>query len=593
MKRDLSRFESGHFHLLIIGGGIFGAAAAWEAVSRGLNVALLEKGDFGAATTANSYKTAHGGMRYLQHADIPRVRESSRERSALIRIAPHLVYPLPVVIPTYGRGMAGKSVLRAGFGVYDLVTADRNRGIVDPDRRIPRARFLSRDQVISRFPGANSEDLTGGALFHDGQMYNPSRLVLAFVRSAADAGAAVANYCEVLTPVLEADRVTGATVRDLESGDTFRITADQVLNAAGPWAFDWLSTGVGLEFDRQRPAFSRDVGLVTRKRLPEPLGLACRTSTRDAETLVDRGARHLFLLPWRGYTTVGVWHGVYRGSIDRVEVTLAEIEQFVAEANDAYEGFDLTLDDISMVNTGLILFGEEDQEASSHKFGHRSLVIDHERTHGIKGLTTLIGVRATTARGMAETVVDGMAARFSSTVSGSRTETTPLRGGQYERFETLVEETLTGLNENGRDPEAELVARALAHGYGTDAREVLEIAAGAPQLAQTLPGTRTLAAEVVYGVREEMARTVLDVLTFRTDAGTAEAPSEAAIRIAAEIVARELGLDTAARDQQIDEAKKFFSRHGALREFDQDTAPGEDVSSTVAGAGADGSAGTG
>jgi glycerol-3-phosphate dehydrogenase len=324
--------------------------------------------------------------------------------------------------------MAGKSVLRAGFGVYDLVTADRNRGIVDPDRRIPPARFLTRDDVISSFPGVESADLTGGALFHDGQMYSPSRLVLAFARSAADAGAAVANYCEVLTPVLETDRVTGATVRDLESGDTFRIRADQVLNAAGPWAFDWLTSGVGLEFERQRPTFSRDVGLVTRKRLPEPLGLACRTSTRDAETLVDRGARHLFLLPWRGYTTVGVWHGVYRGATDRVEVTPAEIEQFVAETNDAYEGFDLTPDDISMVNTGLILFGEEDQEASSHRFGHRSLVIDHERAHGIKGLTTLIGVRATTARGMAETVVDGMAARFSRTMSGSRTETSAPRG---------------------------------------------------------------------------------------------------------------------------------------------------------------------
>ena len=290
---------------------------------------------------------------------------------------------------------------------------------------------------------------------------------------------------------------------------------------------------------------------------------------------------------------MGVWHGVYRGPTGRVEVTPAEIEQFVAEANDAYEGLDLTPDDISMVNTGLILFGEEDQEASSHKFGHRSLVIDHERDHGIKGLTTLIGVRATTARGMAESVIDGIVPRVSHTVSGSRTETTPLRGGRYERFETLVDETLAGLNSLGPVPESELVARALAHGYGTDAREVLATAAGAPQLALTLPGTRTLAAEVVYGVREEMARTVLDVLTFRTDAGTAEVPSEAAIRIAAEIVAKELGLDTAARDRQIDVAKKFFSRHGALREFDPDTTPAETLSTTTASAGADGSAGTG
>lgn len=151
LRRNLSALEGKEFDLVIIGGGIFGACAAWEASSRGLSVALIERGDFASATSANSFKMVHGGIRYLQHADLPRIRQSVAERNVLLRIAPHLVQPLPIVIPTYGHGIDGREALKTGLFLYDLLAFDRNRGIKDPERRIPPGALSPRVKLWSYF----------------------------------------------------------------------------------------------------------------------------------------------------------------------------------------------------------------------------------------------------------------------------------------------------------------------------------------------------------------------------------------------------------------------------------------------------------
>ena len=236
IERNLGSLASREFDVLVVGGGIFGACAAWDAALRGLSVALLERRDFGSGTSANSFKMVHGGIRYLQHADMYRIRESSRERSALLRIAPHLVSPLPIMIPTYGHGREGKELLSAGMLVYDLATIDRNRGLLDPDRRIPRSRVVSREACLEALPGLEASDLTGGALFHDAQIHNTPRLTLAFLQSAASAGATIANYVEASGFLQDGDSVTGVRARDVLGGDTLDVRARMVLNCAGPWA---------------------------------------------------------------------------------------------------------------------------------------------------------------------------------------------------------------------------------------------------------------------------------------------------------------------------------------------------------------------
>ncbi len=156
MKRDLHELAGERYDLLVIGGGISGVCAAWDAALRGLSVALLEQADFAHAASGNCFKMIHGGIRYLQHADLVRARESAAERSALLRIAPHQSRPLPIFIPTYGHGMKGKEILFAGMKAYDLLTLDRNRGIGDPSRRIPSTFWLQIPAcscATARWPG--------------------------------------------------------------------------------------------------------------------------------------------------------------------------------------------------------------------------------------------------------------------------------------------------------------------------------------------------------------------------------------------------------------------------------------------------------
>src|SRR5512132_2542109 len=231
MIRNLSALTEREFDLVVVGGGICGAAVAWDAAQRGLAVALLERADFSGATSADSLKVVHGGIRYLQHLDVARVRQSARERSALLRVAPHLVHPRPIAVPTYGHGMAGGEVLWAGFRLLSLLTADRNRGIADPDRHIPGARLISRREALEWFPGLEPKRLTGAGVFWDGQMYNPPRLVWAFVRSAISAGATAANWCEVESIRHAGGRVSGVVARDALTDDRFDVRGRVIVNA--------------------------------------------------------------------------------------------------------------------------------------------------------------------------------------------------------------------------------------------------------------------------------------------------------------------------------------------------------------------------
>ena len=301
MNRNVESLGSCEFDLIVVGGGIFGACAAWDAVLRGWSVALIEQSDFGSGASANSFKMVHGGIRYLQHADLVRLRESSFERSAFLRVAPHLVQPLPIAIPTYGHGRKGRVFLGAGMTVYDALTFDRNRGIGDPNRRIPRSRFMDRNEVLDLYPGLPSDGLTGAAIFCDGQMYNPPRLVLAFVQSAADAGAVVANYVEAIGLMRKDDRIVGVVARDHFDGSEIEIRARVTLNAAGPWA-EALLGRCSQPVVAETGTYSRDACFIVPRRFDHPYALAVSGQTSDPDAVLSREARHLFAVPWRNHT---------------------------------------------------------------------------------------------------------------------------------------------------------------------------------------------------------------------------------------------------------------------------------------------------
>ena len=532
----------------MVGGGIFGSCTAWDAALRGLSVALVEKKDFSHATSANHLKMIHGGIRYMQHGDVRRIRESSRERSAFLRIAPHLARPLPIVIPTYGHGKKGKEIMAVGLLVYDLLTWDRNRGL-HHEQRIPGGHFINRRKILELFPGLDPEGLTGGAVFYDGQMTNPPRLALSFLKSAAAAGAKIANYVEALEFLRQGDRVVGVKARDELTGEVLDIKGTMVVNAAGPWAARLLSRDRDLQRDVE-PAFSRDLSFMVKRRFAHSYGLAIPTVVKDADAVFDRGGRHLFSAPWRDWTLIGVWHQVVKGPPEEITVSREELGVFADEVNLCYPEMNISVDDIVRVNTGLTLYGaEEKQGAAKMSFGKRSMLVDHEALQKTPGLVTLIGVRATTARGMAKKAVDLVVRKVMYKDIACATETTPVFGGDIDRLRDLVERAQKE-RPAGIEPGAMV---ALVGNYGSRYRDILQIAGEHPELFKCFSGSTVVKAEVLHAVRREMAVKLTDIVFRRTELGTGAVPDQGVLQECGSLMAAESGWDDERLKREIDD----------------------------------------
>lgn len=535
MQRKLDDFSQHEFDLLVVGAGAFGASAAWEAALRGLSVALIDAGDFGYATSANCYKVIHGGIRYLQHADVPRLRASARERSVYFRIAPHLTAPMPVAVPTYGRGKQGKLFLRTGLHVYDALTADRNRMVEAPERHVPKHRVLSRGETLAAFPGLDASGLTGAAVFHDGQMYSPERLTLAFVKSAAKRGAVVANYLRATHLRRQGRRVCGVEAVDEISGESLFIAAKSVLNTAGPWAERWLQHQ-GIAVDKPS-TFSRDAYFVVNRPWSSTMALALQARTHDPDAVLARGARHLFCMPWRQQTIIGVWHRVWDGAPDSVHVPEAHLQAFVDEVNAAMPSLALAVDDVAYWNAGLVLFGDAQTSDEHLSYGKRSRFIDHGAHHATPGLFTLIGVRYTTARAEGVAAIDAIQTHLGHRPSASRSHVEKLVGADR----LSLSESRQAL-ERRWPSAAAATARALLYNYGDEVDAVLDLerAAAEPTL---LPASHVLESELRFACRQEMATRLDDLLMRRTEVCTAYQPHRQTLDRAVTIAAEELGWD--------------------------------------------------
>ena len=551
MKRELSTLSNQDFDLIVIGAGAFGSCSAWDAASRGLSVALVERGDFCGATSANHLKMVHGGIRYLQHLDVYRVRESCRERTILSRIAPHLVHSIPIILPTRGHGTEGKGILGLGLFLYDLITFDRNRGINDSARQIPRGQILNRRKCLELFPKLGKTGINGAGIFYDGQFYNPPRLALAFLKSAESLGARIGNYIEVKGLLKSGNRVYGVSVEDKMSQNKFEIRGKIILNAAGPWASNLLKSGLGIRLNPE-PKFSRDLGFVIKRKFSDIYALGVRINSKDPDAILSRKGRHVFLVPWRDYTLVGVWHLIFNKNPDHITVSREELQSYIDEVNAAIPELDLKFDDITMVNTGLTLFGDNDSNKKDLSFGKRSLLVDHAVEHQIEGVISLIGVRATTARAMAEKATNLAFEKLGKKFEKSRTHELPIYGGKFAKFETLLNEVNLKTN-NFFSPE---VIRSLLHNYGAKYKDILKYIKEDVNLGDKIGDSSTIKAEIIHAVREEMAVKLSDVVFRRTELGTGEYPPKCMIQVCAEIMGDELKWNKERKRQEIDDLEK-------------------------------------
>lgn len=546
-KEALSQLGGELFDVLVVGGGIGGACAAWDASMRGLRVGLIERSDFGGGTSAHSLKVLHGGIRYLQHLDIARLRESCAERAAFLKIAPHLTRPLPYALPTYGHGLQGKLPLRAAFALLNVLTAGRNRDIPDRNQHIPSPFILSRREFLDKFPAFDRADLTGAGVFYDGQICNPPRVVYSIVRSAQQAGAVAANYCAAEQFLMRNGRVEGVLARDTLSGDTFEIRAKIVANLTGPFAPALHERQKVSE--RLNVPLSRDMAFVLNRQLLPGMALGVQTRYRDPDAVFTRGNRHIFMVPWRDYTLVGVHSRIYTGDPYKLTVTDDEVRGFFEEIREACPALDITPSDVSVVNAGLLPIDENVPGQKSLSLGKRSPLIDHATRGGPEGLITGMAVRWTMGRQLGEKAVDLACQKLGVTTRPSYTSQTPVHGGDFEDRRAL----LAGIRKAAGRELSEASATHLCDTFGTVTDDVLQLSD-----RSLLPDGVSLAAEVRYVARNEMVMTLADIVLRRLDLGTGCVPSDTMLSACARIAGEELGWSELRQRSEVVQVRASF-----------------------------------
>jgi len=515
-RRDLRRLVAERFDVLVIGGGVTGAGAAVDAASRGLSVALVEARDLAAGTSSRSSKLVHGGLRYLEQAEFGLVHEAVRERGLLARrLAPHLVRPVPILVPLPAGTLPARAARRlwygAGVALYDALAG--------PCGGVPRHRHLSRTGARRAFPGLRPDAFTGAIRYVDAQV-DDARLVVTLARTAASLGAAVVTSARVVGLRQDAGRVTGARVRDLESGRELDVTARTVIAATGVWSDDIAAMLPGTR-PGLRVRASKGVHLVVpRSAIAGDTGLILRAPPSV-----------LFVLPWGGHWIIGTTDTDWRLDRCHPAASASDIGYLLAQVNRVLAR-PLGPADIESVYAGLrpLLAGED--EATS------ALSRRHAVAEPVPGLFVVAGGKLTTYRVMAADVVDRAARRLGRPVRPSPTAHLPLLGA--DGWAPLWRDR-GALARRHRLPVG--VVEHLLERYGATAREVLAAVAAAPSLAAPVDGAAEyLAAEVVHAVRAEAALHLEDVLARRTRISI-EAPhrGEESARHAATLMAGELG----------------------------------------------------
>lgn len=487
IRRDPDGAARTDHDLIVIGGGIQGVTTALEATRRGLRPLLLEREDYGHATSGSSLRILHGGLRYLQGLELPRLFASVAERRWFARHFPELVRPLPCMMPLYGRGLRRRSVMRVALAINDVLSVRRNAGVEEPCR-LPRGRVLGVAETTSHFPGVERDGLEGSALWYDLIMPSSERMLIEILRWAIAHGATALNYTEAVRLSSVSGRIAGVEARDLESGTRFEFRAPVVVNCAGPWAGD-----AAAELDE---AFDHSLPLTLAFNL-----LLDREPVSDIAVAVEPpdGGHTYFLLPWHGRTMTGTCYSSREKAARTPTPTAAEVGEMLRDIGEAI-GQRLQPEDVLRVFPGLLPAKRPGADVPKRK----DQLVDHAKRGGTRGLYSVLGVKYTTARRLAEKAIR-MAygsrkprARFSRGQSASSRSARASEPGAWMR-DIAREESVLHLDDlllrrlywDGDDATPVTALEVLTDLYGWDeARQQLEMQRVQASMGRTLPGDR-------------------------------------------------------------------------------------------------------
>lgn len=473
-----------HFDVIIIGAGINGAGIARDASMRGLQVLLLDKGDLGSGTSSWSTRLIHGGLRYLEQCELGLVRESLRERENLLKIAPHLVRPLPILIPIYENSSRGRAVIWAGMIVYDLLAFDKT---------LPAHRMLSRQKTLAAIPGLNPVGLLGGAIYYDCQVQFAERLVLENVLSAKEHGAAVLTYAQVT-------RVEKGKVEFFRRLDNQReiATANIVVNAAGPWVDQILS--------KSTPKTERLIGGTKGSHIIVAPFSGAPSMAVYIEAKSDR--RPFFVIPWNNNYLIGTTDIRFEGDPDEARADRWEVEYLLKETNCVFPNARLSFDNISYVYSGVrpLPYSEN---MKAQRITRRHFIREH---HEDQKLFSVVGGKLTTYRSLAEECVDLIFKKLGKRSPRCTTNNCPLPGANdfvdiddnlrwLQRFPEIDTERLLGV-------------------YGSRLNQVLQLSLDRQATPLYFNKRRdALSAEIIFSFESEFAQTLADCLLRRTMIG--------------------------------------------------------------------------
>jgi len=503
--------------LLVIGGGIIGAGIARDAALRGLSVALVEQADFGSGTTSRPTRLIHGGLRYLELFDFALVRSDMREREILLRIASHLVFPLPFLLPQYRPTFLYQLKLRIGMQLYDALSLDKS---------LPRRQHLDRAATLAAEPSLEPDGLVGAWRFYDAQVPLVERLVIENLVDAADHEAVVLNHARVIDFLRDGDRVIGARVRDASAEGNVEIRARLTVVATGPWLDRTIA-----------PLRKRSDPLL---RLTKGVHIVTRRAVQQAHVLFAKSdGRLFFVVPWLDATIVGTTDTDYTGDPGDVAATEEDVRYLQDEARRAFPS--APFDEIYFTYAGVRALVRE-EGVSEGQVSRKHALFDHARREGVEGVLSVVGGKITAYRAIAEEVVDA-ATRTLSRYTPSRTADEPLPGARP-----------VDLAARPGDITFDAATRAhLSSIYGGRAREVLDLSRADPSLASPLcPHHRGIEAEVVHAVQREWALSLGDVLLRRTALGLSACQALDCVDRVADRIGTVLGWDQGRRRAEIE-----------------------------------------
>lgn len=538
MKRDLQRLQGQVFDILVLGGGVSGASIAWDAALRGFSVALIERKDFGHATSAATSKLIHGGLRYLAQGDVSVVRESLRERRYLEMNMAHQVFPLPFLMPLYDFTPTPRWMLGLGFTLYDALSWDRNY-VDDPDKHIDRARWLSREKALQLEPGLKQQGLRGAYYYYDALNRHPNRSNLEYVLSAAARGAQVANYLgcdEFITEEIPAGkRVSGVIAQDMLTGNRFPVRARVTVNATGPWGDVVLGKLRG----------------VTGHKLVRSKGIHLlfpRFHKNATVALETRDRHHMFLIPWGNYSLLGTTDTEFKGDPDDVTVTRDDAQNFLDLFN-AYFPQKKNLGDVVNSYAGLRPLVAESSVTGTYKASRRHEIVLHRRHDNIDGLVSVFGGKWTTSRALAQQTVDLVERKFGFPRRHSVSHETPVVGGRVgTRLATFIAEAHARWDK----VYAPQLINHLIEIYGALYERVLDYVIRDKSLLMPIENEYPfIRAEIHYAVDHEMALTLADFLNRRCGIGNMGYISDSALNLVATVMGDLLRWDSTRRREEV------------------------------------------